>query len=215
MAKKQIMTELFQSVISWYLDNINYFTITVLMAVESSFIPFPSEIVIPPAAFKAAQGEMNIFLVVFFGSFGALIGALFNYYVAYFLGRKIMYKLASTRLAAMMLITPQGVEKAEQYFVKNGNISTFVGRLIPAIRQLISLPAGLSKMNLGKFILYTVLGSTVWNVILAILGYVFYSQKELLNEYYHDISIGFAVLGALFILFLVYKGVKGNKSVNV
>ena len=101
------MTELFQSVISWYLDNINYFTITVLMAVESSFIPFPSEIVIPPAAFKAAQGEMNIFLVVFFGSFGALIGALFNYYVAYFLGRKIMYKLASTRLAAMMLITPQ------------------------------------------------------------------------------------------------------------
>jgi membrane protein DedA with SNARE-associated domain len=205
------MIELFQTVTDWYMSHINYFTITVLMAIESSFIPFPSEIVIPPAAWKAAQGEMNIFLVVFFGTFGALIGALFNYFVALYLGRKIVYKLADTKIAHLMLINKQGVEKAEKYFIENGNISTFIGRLVPAIRQLISLPAGLARMNLRPFMLYTFLGSCLWNIILAVLGYTLYSQKELLHRYYKEFSYGFLILGLLFGIYLVYKAFRNRK----
>lgn len=200
--------ELFQPYINWYMDNINYFTITVLMAIESSFIPFPSEVVIPPAAWKAAQGDLNIFLVVFFGTLGALIGAFFNYYIAYFLGRKLVYAFANTKIAHLLLIDAAGVEKSEKFFIKNGKISTFIGRLIPAIRQLISIPAGLAKMSLIDFTIYTFLGSFAWNVILAVLGYFLYSQKELLELYYHELSIGFLILGVLFIIYLIYKSFK-------
>ncbi|EKD32328.1 MAG: hypothetical protein ACD_77C00119G0001, partial [uncultured bacterium] len=157
--------------IEWCLENLNYWTITLLMAIESSFIPFPSEVVIPPAAYKAAEGELNIFLVVFFGTLGALIGAIINYYIAYFLGRPILYKLAKSRLGRILLIDEHKVHKAEDYFIKRGALSTFIGRLLPAVRQLISLPAGLAKMKLSKFILYTTLGAGIWNIILAIIGY--------------------------------------------
>jgi len=204
------MIEFFQPYIDWYMNHINYFTITLLMAVESSFIPFPSEVVIPPAAWKAAQGELNIYLVVFFGTFGALIGAFFNYYIALFLGRKLVYAFANTRIANLLLINASGVEKAEKYFLKNGSISTFIGRLIPAIRQLISIPAGLAKMNLRDFAIYTFLGSMIWNVILALLGYFLYSQKELLELYYHEISIVFLIGGVLAIGYLMYKSFKKN-----
>ena len=159
------MFEFFQTVTDWYMNNINYFTITVLMAVESSFIPFPSEIVIPPAAWKAAQGDLNIYLVVFFGTLGAMIGAFFNYYIAYYLGRKLIYSFANTKLAHLLLIDVKGVQKSEQFFIKNGKISTFIGRLVPAIRQLISIPAGLAKMSLRDFTFYTFLGSLLWNVL--------------------------------------------------
>lgn len=202
------MIESFQTITDWYMNNINYFTITVLMAIESSFIPFPSEIVIPPAAWKAAQGDLNIYLVVFFGTLGAIIGALFNYYFALFLGRKLIYAFANTRLAHMMLIDKSGVEKSEKFFVKYGRISTFIGRLVPAIRQLISIPAGLARMKLSDFILFTFLGSIIWNVILAVLGYFLYSQKETLDLYYQEISWVFLALGILFIAYLFYKGFK-------
>lgn len=202
------MIETFQSITDWYMNNINYFTITVLMAIESSFIPFPSEVVIPPAAWKAAQGDLNIYLVVFFGTLGAIIGALFNYYFALFLGRKVIYAFANTRLAHMMLIDSAGVEKSEKFFVKYGRISTFIGRLIPAVRQLISIPAGLSKMKLPDFIVFTFLGSMIWNVILAVLGYFLYSQKETLHLYYQEISWAFLALGVLFVAYIVYKGLK-------
>lgn len=204
------MLEIFQPYIDWYMNHINYFTITLLMAVESSFIPFPSEVVIPPAAWKAAQGELNIYLVVFFGTLGALIGAFFNYYIALFLGRKLVYAFANTKIAHLLLINAAGVEKAEKYFLKNGSISTFIGRLIPAIRQLISIPAGLAKMNLRDFTMYTFLGSMIWNVILALLGYFLYSQKELLELYYHEISIVFLIGGVLAIGYLMYKSFKKN-----
>ncbi len=204
--------EFFQSMMDWYLMHINYWTITLLMAIESSFIPFPSEIVIPPAAYKAATGDLNIYLVVLSGSVGALIGALFNYYIAKYLGRKVIYALANTRLMNMMLITPHAIEKAEVYFNNHGRSTTLVGRLIPGIRQLISIPAGLANMNLKSFVLFTVIGSTIWNVILAILGYVFYLQKELLNTYYHDISIALLAMGVLFIGYLIYKGFAGRKT---
>lgn len=203
-----------QSVVDWYLAHINYLTVMLLMAIESSFIPFPSEIIIPPAAYMAAQGKMNIILVVLMGSVGALIGALFNYFLAVSLGRKIIYSLANTKLAHLMLIDQKGVEKAEKYFNDNGKSSTLVGRFVPAIRQLISIPAGLSRMNMRDFIIYTVIGSTAWNILLALLGYFLYSQKDLLNKYYHELSIGAVFLGVAFIGYLVYKAFGKKKDVK-
>lgn len=206
------MQEIITQVVDWYMANMNYWTITLLMAIESSFIPFPSEIIIPPAAYKAANGELNVFLVVFFGSLGALIGALFNYYFAKYLGQALLLKFADTRFARMMLLDRAAVEKSEAYFRKNGNISTLIGRLVPGIRQLISLPAGLVSMNLKNFILYTVIGSTAWNIILAVLGYFFYSQKERLEMYYHEISYVMLGLGVLYFGYLIYNGFKKNKK---
>jgi len=205
------MQDLITQVVDWYMANINYWTITLLMAIESSFIPFPSEIIIPPAAFKAANGELNVVLVVFFGSVGALIGALFNYYFAKYLGQSLLLKFADTRIARMMLLDRAAVEKSEAYFRKNGNISTLIGRLVPGIRQLISLPAGLVSMNMKNFILYTVIGSTAWNIILAVLGYFFYSQKERLEMYYHEITYVMLGLGVLYFGYLIYNGFKKQK----
>ncbi|OHD09677.1 MAG: hypothetical protein A2Y34_15840 [Spirochaetes bacterium GWC1_27_15] len=210
-----MIAEVFKSVTDWYMANINYFTITGLMAIESSFIPFPSEIIIPPAAWKAAQGDLNIFLVVIFGTLGAIIGALFNYLFALFLGRAIIYKFADTKIAHFLLIDREGVKKAEDYFLKYGNISTFIGRLVPGVRQLISVPAGLSKMKILPFLLYTTLGATIWNVILAVLGYFLYSQKELLNKYYKELSYVFLILGVLVVAFIVVSNIiKHRKKKN-
>ena len=158
--------------IQWCLDHLNYWTITLLMAIESSFIPFPSEVVVPPAAWKAANNDnMNIYLVVLFATIGANIGALINYYLAKWLGRPIIYKFANSRFGHMCLIDEAKVQHAEEYFDKHGAVSTFVGRLIPAVRQLISIPAGLARMKLGTFLLYTTLGAGLWNSILAFIGY--------------------------------------------
>ena len=182
------------------------------MAIESSFIPFPSEVVIPPAAWKAAQGDLNFWLVLFFGTLGALIGALFNYYFAKYLGQRLIYAFADTRFAHMCMIDRSSIEKAEQYFVKHGKTSTFIGRLVPGIRQLISIPAGLASMPLKPFILYTVLGSGLWNLILAIMGYYLYSQKALLEKYYNELSLLMLGLGIGFIIYLVIKSRKKNKE---
>ena len=206
------MSELYDVLISWYMEHMNYWTVTILMTIESSFIPFPSEIVIPPAAWKAAQGELNIYLVVLAGSIGALAGALVNYYIARSLGRMLVYKFAETRFAKLCMINAEKVEKAEAYFVKNGNTSTLIGRLVPGIRQLISLPAGLAKMPMAPFILYTTLGATIWNIILAVLGYFLYSQKELLNSYYLELTIVLLALGSLYVFYLVWKGMKKRKN---
>ena len=206
------MSELYDVLISWYMEHMNYWTVTILMTIESSFIPFPSEIVIPPAAWKAAQGELNIFLVVLSGTAGALIGALINYYIARYLGRILVYKFAETRFAKLCMINAEKVEKAEAYFVKNGNASTFIGRLVPGIRQLISLPAGLAKMKMAPFILYTALGAAIWNIILAVLGYFLYSQKELLNRYYLELTIVLLALGGFYVLYLIWKGIKKRRN---
>ena len=204
--------------IEWCLENLNYWTITLLMAIESSFIPFPSEIVIPPAAYLAAEGEMNFSLVVFFGTLGALIGALFNYYLAYFLGRPLIYKFANSRLGRILLIDEVKVHNAENYFIKRGAVSTFVGRLLPAVRQLISLPAGLSRMKLSRFILYTTLGAGFWNLILAIIGYSLQSvvPKDQLMEKVHlyssEISYGLLIIVAGLLLFFIYRGITKPKK---
>ncbi len=207
-----MLHDLFTQVITWYMGNINYWTIGILMAIEGSAIPFPSEIVVPPAAWKAAQGELNIYGVVAAASIGALVGSLANYFLALTLGRTILYKFAASKWARLLLITEHHLEKAENYFLKYGNISTFIGRLVPVIRQLISIPAGLSKMNLKQFCFFTFLGATIWNIILSFLGMFLYSQKDKLEHYYHYISYGFLAVGIIFVGFLIIKGIQNRKK---
>lgn len=207
-----------ESLIQFCLDHLNYWTVTLFMAIESSFIPFPSEAVVPPAAWKAAvTGEMNVFLVVVFATVGALIGAFINYYLAVWLGRPIVYKFANSRIGHMCLIDEDKVQNAEKYFDKHGAVSTFIGRLVPAVRQLISIPAGLARMGLGRFVLYTSLGAGVWNAILAALGYYMASipglqtEEAVMNkvkEYSSEIGIVFVVLAVAIVAYLIYKGVK-------
>lgn len=200
------MSDFFSTIITWYMENINYYTVALLMAVESSFVPFPSEIVVPPAAWKSAQGQLSLGGVIGSATLGALIGSLFNYFLALSLGRKILYKLAETRLAHMMLVSKDGLDKAESYFNKYGKSSTFIGRLVPALRQLISIPAGLSRMNLKHFVIFTFIGSSIWNIILTGLGYFLFSKKEVLEQFYHLIKYSFAGLGVLFVIYILYKG---------
>ena len=202
--------------IQWCLDHLNYWTITLLMAIESSFIPFPSEVVVPPAAYKAASGnsDLNVYLVVLFATIGANIGALINYNLAYFVGRPIVYKFANSRFGHMCLINEEKVKHAEAYFDTHGALSTFVGRLIPAVRQLISIPAGLAKMKLSTFMLYTTLGAGIWNAIIAVIGYYLASvvpEDQLMatvTEYSHEIGYVFIGIGVFVVAYLVYKGRK-------
>ena len=201
--------------IQWCLDNLNYWTITLLMAIESSFIPFPSEVVVSPAAYKAAaSGDLNVWLVIFFATVGALIGALINYGLALWLGKPIVYKFANSRFGHMCLIDQQKVEKAEQFFIKYGVAATLVGRLVPAVRQLISIPAGLAKMNLPKFMLFTAIGAGAWNAVLAALGYYLEAvvpEEQLIStvtEYSHEIGYVIIAVVALALSYIIYKGAK-------
>jgi membrane protein DedA with SNARE-associated domain len=197
-----------EKVTSWYMDNMNYGTITLLMTVESSFIPFPSEVVVPPAAYKASQdnSSLNIVWVVLFATIGALIGAVINYYLALFLGRPVIHRFAESRIGRMCLLSSEKVQKAEDYFIKHGKISTLIGRFIPGIRQLISLPAGLSRMHFGSFLLFTFLGALPWNIALAVLGHVAHGNADLINRYNKEISYVLLGLAVLFGLYLIYNG---------
>ena len=202
------------------LDNLNYWWIIVFMAIESSFIPFPSEIVMIPAAYKAYQhpDEMSFLMIIVCGTIGALIGALVNYMLSYFLGRPIVYGFANSRFGHICLIDEEKVKKAEAYFTKRGNISTLIGRMIPAIRQLISIPAGLSKMPLGNFILYTTLGAGLWNSILVGIGYICGKSVEekvlidTISHYSHIIGIAAIIIVLAIIVFLIYQGLKPTKK---
>ncbi|WP_300811824.1 DedA family protein [uncultured Bacteroides sp.] len=208
--------------LKWVLENLNYWVVTIFMAIESSFIPFPSEAVVPPAAWKAmADDSMNIFLVVVFATIGADLGALVNYYLAKWLGRPIVYKFANSRFGHLCLIDEEKVRHAEEYFRKHGVASTFFGRLIPAVRQLISIPAGLAGMKMGPFLLYTTLGAGIWNSILATIGYLIYKFTDLktTNDVYvlatkYSHELGYAILGiaVVVVLFLIYQGVKKKKA---
>jgi len=187
------------SFIQWALEHLNYWTVALLMTIESSFIPFPSEIVVPPAAYLAAAGDMNVVLVVLSATAGALAGALINYGLAIWIGRAIIYKFVNSRLGHAFLLNEEKMIKAESYFVRYGNLSTLIGRLVPAVRQLISIPAGLARMPLGRFVLYTSLGAGAWNTILAVIGYSLHSVvgKEQLMEKVHQYTaqISWVLLG--------------------
>lgn len=202
--------------IQWCLDHLNYWTITLLMAIESSFIPFPSEVVVPPAAWKAAHDDsLNTYVVVLCATLGADIGAIVNYFLARWLGRPIIYRFAGSRLGHICLIDEEKVLRAETYFDRHGALSTFIGRLIPAVRQLISIPAGLARMGLGKFLLYTTLGAGIWNSILAGIGHYLSTvpgietEEQLLTQvttYSHEVGYCFIAVGVALVCFFVYKG---------
>ena len=203
------------SIISWYSAHMNYASITALMAVESSFIPFPSEVVIPPAAFVAGQPDsvlcatgnypVDVLIIVLFGTLGAMIGAIINYALSVWLGRLIIYKFADSKLGHMCLLSSEKIQRAEEYFREKGNVSTFIGRFIPGIRQLISIPAGLSRMNFGAFLWWTFLGAFIWNCILAALGYIAAGQMRLIKEYSHELSVAILVLLGAVVLFYTAK----------
>ena len=204
-----MLTNLLQS----FLDNLNYGTIWFLMLLESTVIPVPSEFVVTPAAFNAADGTIDIWLVILFATIGADCGATINYLAGYYLGRPLIYKFANSKWGKMCLLNQKKVEDAEKYFDDNGAIATVTGRLIPGIRHLISIPAGLARMNFWRFLLYTTLGAGVWNCILAGLGWylhTFVTRDELMGKieiYSEYIKWGIIVLVLLVIAFFLVKRV--------
>ncbi len=208
---------LVDNLIAWYSAHMNYASITGLMAVESSFIPFPSEVVIPPAVFVAGNEAsslcatgvypIDVLLIVLFGTLGAMIGAIINYGLSVWLGRIIIYKFADSKVGHLCLLSSEKVQKAEDYFKEHGNMSTFIGRFIPGIRQLISIPAGLARMNFGSFLLYTFLGAFVWNCVLALLGYLAHGQMDLITQYSHELSIAILVIVGLAVGYFIIKNV--------
>ena len=211
---------------NWFVENANYWFVFVFMVIESSFIPFPSEVIVPPAAYLActntgAGSDMNIYMVVVMATLGALVGAFVNYYLALWIGRPVVYRFADSRLGHACLINREKVDKAERYFDDHGAISTFIGRLIPAIRQLISIPAGISKMNVGKFAIFTTLGAMVWNTVLAALGYWLsrtvspddlFNKVEEYNKYLTWAGYGIAVICVGYIVWNAFKPRKEQLS---
>lgn len=203
------------SIFQWVVDNASYLLVFLLMTVESSFIPFPSEVVVSPAAYLACTNDdMNVWMVMIVATAGAICGALINYFLSLWIGRPLVYKFADSRLGHACLIDRAKVKRAEAYFDKHGAISTFIGRLIPAVRQLISIPAGLARMNLGVFVIFTGLGALVWNGVLAALGYwlgqtvpldELFTRVEQYNDYltYAGLAIGLICVGV--ILFNAFK----------
>lgn len=193
------------------LNNLNYTTIFILMMVESTVIPFPSEVVVPPAAYNAAGGSLNIFLVVVFATLGAVVGAIINYAAGYYLGRPVIYRFANSRVGHLCLLSEEKIKKSEKYFNDHGAVATLSGRLIPGIRQLISIPAGLAKMNFGKFIFYTTLGAAAWNIILAALGWYLHTVvpksqlQSAIDTYSGHIKVAIMLILALTVVFFISK----------
>ena len=203
--------------IQWVLENLNYWVVTLFMAIESSFIHSLPNHSTTCCVKSMTDESMNIFLVVIFATIGADLGALINYFLARWLGRPIVYKFANSRFGHMCLIDEEKVHHAEEYFRKHGASSTFFGRLIPAVRQLISIPAGLAGMKLGPFLFYTTLGAGIWNAILALIGYLIYRLTDIktthdvyviATKYSHEIGYAIIAIAVLIIGFLIYKGMK-------
>ena len=193
------------------------------MFIEGSVIPAPSELIIPPAAYRAAAGELNVFMVILVGTAGALLGSTANYVAAYYLGRPIIYRFANSRLGHLCLLNQEKIEKAEKYFYDHGVIATLTGRLLPGIRQIISIPAGLAKMHFGKFVFYTTIGSGIWNCVLATLGWWLHSFVPMnqlntkIEEYngYIQIAIILLVLFAAVAFLAKWQLGKRRKSKDV
>lgn len=206
--------------LKWYDANMNYTAVGALMTVESSFIPFPSEVIIPPAVYVAAnpesKGGMKIWVIVLIGTLGAMLGAYINYFLSRWLGRPIIYAFVDSKVGHLCGLSGEKMERAEKYFNDHGNISTLVGRLIPVIRQLISIPAGLSKMNVASFSLFTFVGAAIWNVILAVLGYAAYQAADpsVITRYSKQISMVIIVIFVVAVAFLVLRAIIRRRKRN-
>ena len=207
-------------IITWLLDNLNYGTIFLAMLLESTVVPVPSELVVAPAAFKAASGDLNIALVLVAATLGAMIGASVNYVAALYLGRPVIYKFANSKLGHLCLLNQEKVERSERYFDEHGVAATLTGRFVPVIRHLISIPAGLAQMNYGKFLLFTTIGAGGWHTVLAALGWYLHAivPEEQLNdkigeyaEYIKLVIVGLLAVGAAY---LIIKHIFKKKTVK-
>ena len=203
------------------LSNLNYATVYFLMLLESTVVPVPSELVVAPAAYHSAAGHINIWLVILFATLGAMTGASINYLAGYYLGRPIIYKFANSRLGHLCLLNQSKVEKSEKYFDDHGMVATITGRLIPGIRHLISIPAGLAKMNYWKFLLYTTIGAGAWHAILAVLGWYLHDivPEEQLNdkilEYGEYIKVVICMIVAIALVYFIIRYlVRRHKSLS-
>ncbi len=206
------------NLITSLLSNLNYGTIFFLMMLESTVIPVPSEFVVTPAAYHAASGQLNVWLVILAATIGADLGATINYVVALYVGRPVIYRFANSRWGRMCLLNQEKVEKSERYFDEHGIVATLTGRLIPGIRHLISIPAGLARMHYGKFLLYTTIGAGCWHAILAALGWYLHAivPEEQLNdkiaEYADYIKLVILGLAALAIVYFVAKAMMKRRN---
>ena len=203
------------------LSNVNYATVYFLMLLESTVVPVPSELVVAPAAYHSAAGHINIWLVILFATLGAMTGASINYLAGYYLGRPIIYKFANSRLGHLCLLNQSKVEKSEKYFDDHGMVATITGRLIPGIRHLISIPAGLAKMNYWKFLLYTTIGAGAWHAILALLGWYLHDvvPEEQLNdkilEYGEYIKVAICLVAAVALVYFIIRYlVRRHRSIS-
>ncbi len=204
-----MLSKIFGALVAWLVETIGsmgYLGIAGLMFLESSFFPFPSEVVMPPAGYLAQQGRMSLSLAIFFGVLGSLLGALFNYWLSLRFGRPFFLKYGRK-----FGVTEEVLDKADLFFARHGHISTFVGRLIPVIRQYISLPAGIARMNLTRFCIYTSLGAGIWVVILTFLGYWLGANRELIHHYLSQISLALTVLGCLIVAVYAWRVKKAKK----
>lgn len=207
------------NIISTLLSNLNYGTILFLMLLESTVIPVPSELVVTPAAYHAANGSLNIFLIILYATIGADLGASINYFVARYVGRPVIYKFANSKWGHLCLLNQEKIEKSEKYFDDHGIAATLTGRFVPVIRHLISIPAGLARMNYGKFILFTTIGAGGWHTVLALLGWYLHeivSEDQLyakIEEYAEYIKL---IILALVVIAAIYFAIKHmiNKKNN-
>lgn len=208
---------------NWFsslMGNLNYWTVFILMYVEGTVIPVPSELIVSPAAYHAAAGHLDVTLVIIFATLGAVLGSATNYVAAYYLGRPIVYKFANSKLGHLCLLNQDKIEKSEKYFNDHGVIATLTGRLLPGIRQVISVPAGLAKMTFWKFMLYTTIGAGIWNCVLAALGWYLHSivPEEQLNEkileYNHHIKVVILSLFGMMVAYFIIRRFLNRRKKN-
>lgn len=206
-------------IIEWAMANLSYWVVFLLMVMENSVVPLPAELIVTPAAYKAANGEMNVVLLIALTTLGSTLGAIINYYLSLKLGRPVIYRFVNSRWGHMLFLNQKKMEHAEHLFRKNGNISTFIGRLLPAGRQFISIPAGLARMNIWAFIFYTTVGSALWNSFLVGMGYYLaylLPQDEIapkIEEYGMQLNIAFfGIIGAAIVYGIVRRYIRRRRQ---
>ena len=208
------------NILSTLLNNLNYPTIFLLMLLESTVVPVPSEFVVTPAAYHAAGGSLNVLLIILFATIGADVGASINYFAALYVGRPVVYRFANSRLGHLCLLNQQKIEKSEKYFDDHGVSATLTGRFLPVIRHLISIPDGLARMNYWKFLLFTTIGAGGWHSVLAALGWYLHAivPEEQLNDKISEYAeyIKIAIIGLLLIAvaYLIIKHIFKKKIVE-
>lgn len=211
-----IITTFISSLIDWYTNSLSYWVLTLLMILENSIVPLPAELIVAPAAYNAATGRLSFPIIILCTTFGSIVGAIINYYLSLFLGRELIYRFVDSRWGKILMLDTEKLKQAEHFFLKRGKTATFIGRLIPVGRQLVSIPAGLARMPILTFILYTAIGSAIWNTLLASIGYFLAAiipPEQLgatVNKYSIEISIIFVAICVVY--YIAKKFIKRKKS---